>query len=150
MDSISKYGACSENNWPYCITQFAMSPIPPAIKAAHTHTNGFQFLNVPQDLTHIKQVLVSGYPVVIGIQVYSSFESAQVAQSGIVPMPTNIDQNLGGHCVQIWGYNDSTQTFTCSNSWSEQWGNKGYFTLPYKYALDSNLASDFWTCRYFK
>ena len=27
------------------------------------------------------------------------------------------------------------------------WGMKGYFTLPYEYVLDQNLADDFWTIR---
>ncbi|MFZ1978114.1 MAG: peptidase, partial [Bacteroidota bacterium] len=27
------------------------------------------------------------------------------------------------------------------------WGIKGYFTIPYDYLLDDNLANDFWTIR---
>jgi len=33
------------------------------------------------------------------------------------------------------------------NSWGPGWGMKGYFTLPYAYLLDGNLADDFWTVR---
>jgi C1A family cysteine protease len=33
------------------------------------------------------------------------------------------------------------------NSWGPGWGMAGYFTLPYAYLTDANLADDFWTVR---
>ena len=45
------------------------------------------------------------------------------------------------------GYDDAKQWFIVRNSWGNQWGLKGYFTLPYAYVTDENLASDFWTIR---
>ena len=33
------------------------------------------------------------------------------------------------------------------NSWGTGWGMKGFFTIPYNYLTDSDLASDFWTVR---
>ena len=139
--AISKYGACSENNWGYDITKFTVQP----------HVSGYQFLQVPQDLIHIKQALVSGYPVVIGIQVYDSFESDAVAKTGVVPIPdTTKEQLLGGHCVNLISYDDTTETFTGQNSWSSDWGNKGTFTIPYQYILNPNLGGDYCQVRYFK
>lgn len=45
------------------------------------------------------------------------------------------------------GYDDAKSWFAVRNSWGAQWGLKGYFTLPYAYLSDTNLASDFWTIR---
>jgi C1A family cysteine protease len=45
------------------------------------------------------------------------------------------------------GYQDAKQWFWVRNSWGNRWGIKGYFTLPYAYLTDENLASDFWTIR---
>ena len=45
------------------------------------------------------------------------------------------------------GYDDAKQWFIVRNSWGTGWGMKGYFTLPYAYVTDDNLASDFWTIR---
>ncbi len=150
VESISKYGACNETTWPYDISQFATAPSEDATNEAHTHIPGYTYLSVPQDLIHIKQAIVAGWPVVIGIQIYESFESDEVAKTGIVPMPdTTTEKLLGGHAVSIWSYNDATQRFTLSNSWGESWGNQGFFTLPYEYVMNPDLAADFWTCRSF-
>ena len=149
--AVTKYGVCSENNWGYDITKYTIQPCRPAVMAAHTHTPGYTFLQVPQDLTHMKQALFSGSSIVIGIQVYDSFESDTVAQTGIVPMPNITNEKyLGGHAVQIFSYNDNTQTFGMMNSWGTNWGQKGYFTIPYSYLLDPNLSGDFCTIQYFK
>jgi len=95
----------------------------------------------------MKGCLASGYPFVFGFTVYDSFESQQVAQTGVVPMPGSTEQVLGGHCVVAVGYDDSQQRFIVRNSWGADWGIQGYCTMPYAYLTDPNLASDFWTIR---
>jgi len=90
---------------------------------------------------------VSGYPFVFGFTVYQSFESQQVASTGVVPMPSPSEQTVGGHAVMAVGYDDSQQQFIVRNSWGTGWGMAGYFTMPYAYLIQSNLSDDFWTIR---
>jgi len=85
-----------------------------------------------------------GLPIVLGISVYESFESQQVAKSGVVPMPANSEKLLGGHAILAVGYNDAEQRFVMRNSWGTSWGMQGYFTIPYAYLTDSNLCDDLW------
>ena len=100
---------------------------------------------VAQNLTSFKQCLASGFPFVFGFTVYSSFESEEVAQTGIVPMPdTENEQVLGGHAVLAVGYDDASQCFIVRNSWGSSWGDNGYFYMPYAYITNPNLASDAW------
>lgn len=150
MDCISKYGVCDEIYWPYIISRFSVQLPVEIINKAKIHIDGFQFYSILQDIIHIKQALFSGYPILIGIQIYSSFESDIVYHTGIVQIPSENEEYLGSHCVQIWGYDDNFQIFICSNVWSTKWGQNGYFTIPYKYILDSTLASDLWQVTYFK
>ncbi len=52
-----------------------------------------------------------------------------------------------GHAVTCVGYNDYKQTFIVRNSWGKEWGDKGYFYMPYAYLLDGHLSMDFWCIR---
>jgi len=98
-------------------------------------------------LNQMKGCLASGYPFVFGFTVYESFESDQVAKTGVAPMPATNEKVLGGHAVLAAGYDDGSQRFLVRNSWGPDWGMGGYFTLPYAYLTDANLADDFWTVR---
>jgi C1A family cysteine protease len=141
---IVNYGICLESIYPYNIRQYAKLP-PLAVYQSAKKPTKFTYLFVKQDLTSIKSALNKyNSPIVFGIMVYSSFMSKNVASNGIVPMPSvKTESLLGGHCVVMVGYNDTTQTFTCANSWGPSWGNKGYFYLPYNYVINPKLASDF-------
>ncbi len=105
------------------------------------------YSRLTQTLNQLKGCLASGYPFVFGFTVYESFESPEVAKSGVMPMPAASEKVLGGHAVVAAGYNDASQRFIVRNSWGSKWGQKGCFTMPYAYITESNLADDFWTIR---
>ncbi len=145
IKSVNKQGACNETEWPYDITQFTIQP-PTSCYSDALKYRSVSYQRVMRSLRQMKACLASGFPFVIGISVYSSFESDQVAATGIVPMPQHNEDLLGGHCMLVVGYDDTKQAFTTRNSWGA-WGDAGYCYLPYAYLLDSSLSSDFWTIR---
>jgi C1A family cysteine protease len=100
-----------------------------------------------QTLNQLKGCLASGWPFVFGFTIYESFESASVAKTGHASLPKSGDQMIGGHAVVGVSYDDAKQWFIVRNSWGGKWGMSGYFTLPYAYLTDENLATDFWTFR---
>ena len=67
--------------------------------------------------------------------------------SGSGPLPGRGERVLGGHAVLTCGYDDATGRFLVRNSWGPGWGMGGYFTVPYGYWTNANLASDFWSMR---
>ncbi|MGA7206790.1 MAG: C1 family peptidase [Specibacter sp.] len=146
IKTVATTGACDETLWPYDITQFAHKPTAACYKAAKDH-RAIVYSRVGQSLAQLKGCLASGYPVVFGFTVYDSFESAEVASTGVVPMPAAGEGVLGGHCVVAVGYDDASQRFTIRNSWGDGWGQSGYATMPYAYLLSPSLASDFWTVK---
>jgi C1A family cysteine protease len=146
IKSIVKQGVCSEATWPYDIDQFAAKP-PVAAYAEGKKNQALAYSRVARSLPQMKGCLASGFPFVFGFTVYESFESPAVAKTGTVDMPKPKEQVVGGHAVVAVGYNDATERFIIRNSWGRKWGMRGYFTLPYLYLVDTNLADDFWTIR---
>lgn len=146
IKSVSKQGDAPETEWPYDITKFTVKPPANVYRDAKKHT-AVQYQSVAQDLTQMRGCLASGYPFVFGFTVYQSFESQEVAKTGVVPMPSPNEQTVGGHAVLAVGYDDSQQRFIVRNSWGADWGMKGYFTIPYAYLAQANLSDDFWTIR---
>jgi C1A family cysteine protease len=146
IKSVAAQGVCSEDLWPYDITKFTVQPPDSCYQAAAQHKVSL-YQAVLQDLSQMKGCLASGYPFVLGFSVYESFESQQVAQTGVVPMPQQGEQQIGGHAVVAVGYDDTQGRFIVRNSWGTGWGMQGYFTMPYAYLTQSNLSSDFWTIR---
>jgi hypothetical protein len=147
--TLLKYKCCPEKLCPYDISKFTVKPDEEAIKNATLHQ--IKYLAVDQSLDGIKSCIVEGFPVTIGIQVFESFMSEDVAKTGDVPMPdVDNEQCVGGHCLTLVGFDDVSKKFLIQNSWGTAWGDKGFCTIPYDYILNTTLASDFWTTRYFK
>jgi len=145
IKTLAKQGVCSENNWPYVITKFKNKPPKACYAEAGTHlVTSYQRL---QTLDDMHSCLAAAYPFVFGFTVYASFESSQVAKTGVVPLPAPGEAVLGGHAVVAVGYKDSTKRFIARNSWGPSWGQKGYFTIPYNYLTNPQLATDMWTIR---
>lgn len=153
---LAQFGVCPETLWPYSdqnlpiITNpFQQRPIQAAFDAAKQDV-AIQYSRLDADSIDpsvLQTCLAQGYPFVFGFTVYTSFESAAVAKTGIVPMPTADDSVLGGHAVMCIGYDQSRQAYIVQNSWGTSWGDNGFFYLPFEYMHNANLVSDIWTVR---
>ncbi|MCX6121191.1 MAG: C1 family peptidase [Ignavibacteriales bacterium] len=145
IKTLKNQGVCSETRWPYIISKFAAKPGAACYKEALKRqiTSYHRILT----LDDMRTCLADGFPFVFGFTVYESFESQEVARNGIVQMPQPSERSLGGHAVLAVGYNDEERRFIVRNSWGTDWGQKGYFTIPYEYLASRNLADDLWTIR---
>ena len=140
---MEKYGICEESEWPYEPAKFAIKPSDKCYVDALTH-RVVSATNIPDTLYGMKQSLAEGFPFVVGIMIFSSFEGNAVAETGMASMPNPWEECLGGHAVLVCGYDDEKQLFTVRNSWGPNWGDKGYFYIPYTYLTNHSLASDMW------
>jgi C1A family cysteine protease len=146
LNTVSNQGVCTEDSWPYNISEFAQKPYESCYQAA-LHNLVTNYFSVNQDINQMKGCLAEGYLFIFGFTVYESFDSSQVAQTGIVSLPAGDESVAGGHCVLAVGYDDAQNSFIARNSWGPNWGQDGYFTIPYDYLTNSDLSSDFWTIR---
>jgi C1A family cysteine protease len=158
LTTLNTQGVCPESEWPYDVSQFAVTPSAQCYTDA-TKNLATAYLAVDADTDAIKAALAQGYPVGFGFTVYDSFEDDSVAQTGIMPTPVVSESVLGGHAVIRVGYydnamlpvtldngailspHDSGGYYIVRNSWGAGWGDKGYFYMPY--GADA-FSSDFW------
>lgn len=151
IQAITKSGVCPETMWPFNPNLLTKEPGSACYSAAIKNV-GLQYKRVNQDINDFKDVIHSGDPIVIGFNVYQSFEGDAIAANGIMPMPAAGEQMIGGHAVEVGGYDDNFDNLDGSkgalyvrNSWGPDWGAKGYFWMPYKFAFDPAQVSDIWT-----
>lgn len=146
MKAVYNYGAPLERLWPYNIAKFKTKPSTQAIQdGARRKVTLYQAVANHQGCL---DSLAAGFPVVIGFSVYSSFESSTVSRTGVMSYPNiSREQLLGGHAVLLVGYDKTRQVYIVRNSWGSNWGDRGYFYMPFQVIQNSNMSSDFWTIR---
>ena len=144
---VAALGAPPEKLWPYDLTKFARKPPQKVYKAALEHRAVIYYRVEQTRLRELLGCLASGFPFLFGFTVYDGFESSKVVRTGVLDLPKPGERVLGGHAVLAVGYNQETKRFLIRNSYGASWGRKGYFSMPFDYLLDSDLAADFWTIR---
>lgn len=131
-------GVCPEHMWNYSDAGTKFKRRPPLrcyVKASENQLLKYERVESP---SQIQAALANGQPVVAGFSVYESFESDEVAKTGIVPVPAESEALLGGHAILIVGYKE--KQFIVRNSWGAAWGQAGYCLMPMAYEFD-----DCWT-----
>lgn len=130
LKSLKTYGVCSEKLWPYDIEKFDDKPPKECYDdALQRRISSYEYLKTNTD---VLQVLNSEKPVVIGMEIYKSFNNVNRLNS-VVQMPKEGETNLGGHALCLVGYSLKYQQFLAKNSYGTDWGNQGYCWLPFDY-----------------
>lgn len=140
--AMNVYGICREETWPYDVRNFKNLPSQQAFMEGLDHQAITYERISPVTKEAIQDALSHGYPIVYGKDLFSSFESDWVKQTGIVPMPSKCEAMVGGHCMVIFDY-DELGTVEL-NSWGRDWGIDGTCHFPWEYVLNEKWCNDFW------
>jgi C1A family cysteine protease len=162
---LNTYGICEESYLPYGKQNLYVQPSKDAYDNAKKYT--ISKYHRITSLDEVKQALVQGFPILLGMTVYESMESDECINTGLIPYPQDGEKILGGHAVEICKYVDSIKPkstlinklqnmFKCllgkSNSSGyiyirNSWGNvginnTGYFKMTYE--TFEKLCQDMW------
>jgi len=126
------FGILLEHFWPYDPTMVDRNaPSSERIAQANRY-KGFQYWRAVDGVDGLCDVLASGYFVSIGTPWFSEWRDAPC---GRLAVPTVDSQVLSGHETCLYGYDRVEGIFYGVNSWSEDWGDKGHYLMPFE-AID--------------
>lgn len=131
LELIIDKGAATLATMPYNQYDYTTQPNPTSFQEAANFKA--QSLKRADSTLTIKKSLANRQPVVVGISVYNSLMQLK----GSNAVYNSADGELqGGHAVTIVGYDDDKfgGAFKIINSWGTDWGDEGYFWLPYQFA----------------
>lgn len=143
IKSANKRGVGHETLWPYRIRKYRDRPSD-AVYADARKFKALSYQRVEVNAAALRQAIAMGHTPVIGVTLFESFESDDVAKSGMVPMPAKHEATVGGHCMYVVGYGQRPGTFTVRNSWAADWGDKGDCYFPAAYLGSTLYGSDYW------
>lgn len=151
MQGMMTKGVAYEETVPYVVSRFTQPPSAKAQAEAQALVNrmwGFEYVRL-YTLNDIKTALAAGNPVTFGFSVPEWFCDPNF--NNILRFPTSQEKLIGGHAVVAVGYDDRyrDKIIWVRNSWSNQWGIKGYYKMTQDWFTNPNrLADDFWVIRH--
>lgn len=123
-------GIVSDECMPYTSADGKVEKCPSHCANDNVEFNRYHAAGMPQMLNNneqkIKESLFEHGPVETGFTVYEDFMSYK---SGIYSHKSG--KMLGGHAVKIvgWGEEEGVKYWIAANSWSEKWGENGFFRI---------------------
>ena len=155
LKAVAGLGVCPERYCPYSETMSVVHAKPPA--EAYEQAKPHRIITYRRlmmggrsesaFLKMLKSCLAERYPFLFAFQVYSSFETEKVRETGIMPLPESREEIITMHAVLAVGYDDRRERMLVRNSWGPSWGQGGYFWMPYEYIVRPEVTADFWTIR---
>ncbi|MCX6667906.1 MAG: hypothetical protein NTV74_06715 [Euryarchaeota archaeon] len=143
-DYLKNYGVPDEGCFPYperyCSVPDYTNISDWSDRAGKIHDWGW----VKNDVESIKKAIVQYGPVCALINYSSSF----VNYKGGIYEPNG--RTRGAQWVSIFGFDDDPGFWICKNSWGEEWGEYGWFKIPYdpgmitsgRHLQSSNIPND--------
>ena len=161
LQIFTSYTLPPETLWGYVPNNFSRLPPNTTYTCSPISSKKIRYTAILQTDTNIMNSIYLKNPVIFGIYVYTSFLTANVAKTGIIPLPnTKKEAYQGGHCIFVIGWTkyQNVDYYIMQNSWGSNWGNTGsttyapnngrnggYAYIPKSYVLNPKLAFEFFS-----
>jgi len=143
LKALQKFGFVNEEEWDYSDDHVNTPPTDEVFTLGLNNTYFIKsYRKLFPTLTNIKYTLFTGNLIMLGIAIWDNF--VNLDSNFVAPLPAKDSVFCGLHAVLMCGFDDALQSCLCVNSWGRDWGDQGFFYLPYKFVLDEQLAMDFW------
>lgn len=146
MEGLRKFGVCEESDFEFDLSKILSRPSWLSYQKAYANKiNSYYRIDTYGDERKemIRHAIDKEHPICFGCVVDKKFQNHW--GNGNIDLPTGERETVGGHAMLIVGYDNYGDTLIVKNSWSEQWGDKGYCYMPYQY-VEISESGDFWVC----
>ena len=126
LNFVTENGLIEDKYWTYQTGEYDVKPKEEFGDLEHYKIKDWKRLT-ELSLEEMKIRLSKKEAIFIALVVYESYYNAD---NGIILLKDN-ETPIGGHLVNIVGYDDSSKLIKIKNSWGVDWGDKGYGYLRY-------------------
>jgi hypothetical protein len=127
LDILLRNGVPTIDQFPYDPDHCAMTATSAQLNQAKNYKIATWFKLPDLSTATIKTQLANEDPVLVGIDVYDSFEQT----SGTSTIKGRTGPVRGYHAIVLIGYDDDKQAFRLQNSWGATWGDQGRAWIDY-------------------
>ena len=136
-------GVCMESTWPYKDENDGVEPSEGARIEARSlfGTDATKWVRI-DSVNAVKRALNLGKPVAITMYVHPGmmYQLGNNWREHDWDVMGNVA--IGLHCVTVIGYDESVGRFLIENSWGSEWGDGGFFGMPYALLANSRCVID--------
>lgn len=108
-------------------------PLSADYEAEAQRTRVVAHMALERDRETVMSEIFAGNSVIFSFMLRESFED--VKSDGIVPMPSSLEAEIGGHEMRSAGY--TPDYVKMANSWGRRFGRNGYCFMPWALVLDT-------------
>ena len=138
MKGWHKHGVCSEEHWPYKVSQADKSLTAKRIEDATSRPLGAYFRVNHKNLVSIHAAIAEVGILYATATVHEGWQ--KIKNNGVIPLKPKL---LGGHAFAMVGYDE--RGFWIQNSWGQNWGKDGFALISYSDWLSH--GTDVWVAR---
>jgi len=141
LRAMNKFGVSMEKFWKYNIENLVVKP---PDKCYINSDKLISYYRLIQDLNTLKQSLIKKRPFIFGCSIYKDYLLSAL-NGGIILLPKKDEEVIDYISFMCVGFDDNKGCFIIRNNRGLSWGDGGYGYIPYRYILNKNLSTDFWS-----